>query len=216
MLIRTIPVTTHGRYLVEPPRDGRPEAILVGFHGYAESAHTHLRRLQAIPRADRSVLVAIQGLHRFYRSRTNDVIASWMTREDREHAIADNIAYVNAVVAAVTAEWPQHVPLVLSGFSQGVAMALRSACAMRQRAAVVALGGDVPPELDRGALSRIPALLLGRGARDEWYTESKLRADLARLGEARVPVDTVSVDAGHEWTDGFSVEVRRFLDRLSR
>ena len=40
--------------------------------------------------------VAIQGLHRFYRGRSRTTVASWMTRQDRELLIADNVAYVDA------------------------------------------------------------------------------------------------------------------------
>jgi hypothetical protein len=77
--------------------------MLVGFHGYAESADVQLDRLRAIPGTERWLLVSIQGLHRFYQPRTNDVVASWMTRQDRELATVDNLAYVTAVLDAVTA-----------------------------------------------------------------------------------------------------------------
>ena len=43
----------------------------------------------------------MQGLNRYY-TRHGDMVAAWMTREDRELAIADNIAYVAAVLDAVT------------------------------------------------------------------------------------------------------------------
>src|SRR6202047_3940171 len=46
---RTIATPTHGRYLVEPDRQGKPLGLLVGFHGYAETAEAHLARLRAIP-----------------------------------------------------------------------------------------------------------------------------------------------------------------------
>ena len=54
--------------------------------------------MRAIPGAARWRLVAIQGLHRFYQRRDNQVVASWMTRQDRELAIADNLAYVAGVM----------------------------------------------------------------------------------------------------------------------
>src|SRR5262249_30066864 len=115
---RTIATTTHGRYLVVPA-DGPRARLLVGFHGYGEGAEVHLRRLESIPRdfADWK-LIAIQGLNRFYERRTEQVVASWMTRQDRDLAIADNLAYVSAVVDA---EWPETSETrgaVFAGFSQ--------------------------------------------------------------------------------------------------
>src|SRR5471032_2470151 len=142
MIERAIAADTHGRYLVEPPAVSGPAPILVGFHGYAEAAETQLDRLRAIPGADRWLLVSIQGLHRFYQRRANDVVASWMTRQDRELAIADNLAYVARVVEAVADEWAHTPRLVFAGFSQGVAMAFRAAAASaRPVAGVIAVGG---------------------------------------------------------------------------
>src|SRR6185503_13854280 len=108
--------------------------------------------------------------NRFYRSRSEEIVASWMTRQDRELAIADNLAYVAAVIDTVIRELPAPSPLVISGFSQGVAMAFRSACAStRAIAGVIAAGGDVPPELTADQLRKIPAVLLTRGEHDQWY-----------------------------------------------
>src|SRR4029450_21062 len=101
---RNIATTTHGRFLIARPSVSDAEPLLVGFHGYAETVETQMARLRAIPSADEWVVVSIQGLHRFYERRTNEVIASWMTRQDRELAIADNLAYVSTVIEDVVRE----------------------------------------------------------------------------------------------------------------
>jgi predicted esterase len=210
---RSVLATTRGRYLVEVPSTPGPWPMLVGFHGYAESADTELERLRSIP-ADSWLRVSVQGLHRFYRGRNEDVVSSWMTRQDRELAIADNVAYVVAVLDAVSREWKTDGRVAFTGFSQGVAMAFRAAAAVKHTvAAVVALGGDVPPELDAAALSKIPAVLIGRGTRDEWYNTGMFDADVQRLGAAGVHVDAAALDAGHEWTDAFSRAAGAFLSR---
>ena len=217
MLTRTIAASTHGRYLVVRPSHSDPAPLLVGFHGYAELADEALSRMQTIPGTADWLLVSIQGLHRFYRGRTNDVVASWMTKQDRDLAIADNAAYVASVIDAVAKEWQVSETLVFTGFSQGVAMAFRAACTSRRAVSgVVALGGDVPPELDRDALSRIPAALVGRGLRDEWYTDTKRDADLLRLEAAGIDVEAVNADAGHEWTAAFSAAAAAFLQRVAQ
>jgi len=200
----TIAATVHGRYLVQPSSSAAA-GLLIGFHGYAEGAEAQLDRLGAIPGSDRWCLVAIQGLHRFYQRRTNEVIASWMTRQDRELAIADNLAYVASVLDAVVRESAfaqQPEPrLVLAGFSQGVAMAFRAACSTERRVdAVIAVGGDVPPEIDAASLRRVHAALLCHGVHDDWYTDQKFQADAARLREAGAAVNAVAFDGGHEWS----------------
>jgi predicted esterase len=211
---RTIGAATHGRYLIEAPDRGA--SLLVGFHGYAESAEIQMERLRAIPGADRRALVSIQGLHRFYQRRSSDVVASWMTRQDRDLAIADNLAYIAGVVDAVFAEWSAAGPVVFAGFSQGVAMAFRAASACtRPVAGVIAAGGDVPPELDAQQLARIPAALVCRGARDEWYTTEKLAADLVRLRSAGVEAGPLEFDGGHEWSADVNAAAGAFLKRRS-
>jgi predicted esterase len=201
MIARTIETKTHGRYLVEPA-SVRTSPMLVGFHGYAELAEHALDRLRAIGGADGWTLVAIQGLNRFYQRRTNDVIAGWMTRQDRELAVADNVAYVRAVVDAAAREWPDAAPLVFSGFSQGVAMAFRAAAtSSRPVGGVIAAGGDVPPEIPPHALGRIGRVLLCRGRSDDWYTTEKFTADFDRLRGAGVATHALEFDGGHEWSD---------------
>jgi len=210
---RSIAAGTHGRYLVVPPAGRAPAPLLVGFHGYAEGAETQLERMRAIPAAARWMLVAVQGLHRFYQRRTNEVVASWMTRQDRELAIDDNVAYVEAVVDAVVREWTMPSRIVFAAFSQGVATAFRAAARPTRRlAGVIAVGGDVPPELDATALTRIPAVLVCRGASDEWYTTAKFDSDIGRLRVAGSAVTPVAFDGGHEWSDPVVKAASTFLD----
>jgi predicted esterase len=199
-IARTISVPVHGRYLIESPTHGLPAGVIVGCHGYAESAEIQMERLRGIPGAERWALVSIQGLHRFYRGRPAEVVASWMTRQDRDLAIGDNVGYVAAVIDEIARSWKVDLPVLYAGFSQGVAMAFRAACASSRRVlGVVAVGGDVPPELSAGALGRLGSVLVARGTRDLLYTSEQCEADQARLRAAGVAVRTVSFDGGHEW-----------------
>jgi len=205
----SIAAQTHGRYLVWLG-EASTAPMLIGFHGYGETAEDELRRLQAIPGIAHWTAVSIQGLHHFYRRRTNEVVASWMTRQNRELAIADNIIYVQNVVNSLCHD--SAVPLILTGFSQGVAMAFRAAGALKQHVtAVIACGGDIPPEVEPNGLARIPTVLIGRGVRDEWYTPEKHTADAERLRAAGVVVQSVVIDTGHEWTAEFSEISSRFI-----
>jgi len=212
---RSIATGTHGRYLVVPPASAGPAPIIMGFHGYAEGAEPQLERLRAIPGAERWRLVSVQGLNRFYQRRTNEVVAGWMTRQDRELAIADNLAYVAGVMDAVDGEWPGAPRVVLAGFSQGVAMMFRAAAAAATPVdGVMAVGGDVPPELDRAALARVRAALVCRGARDEWYTSATFDNDVRRLRDAGTDVRPLLFEAGHEWSADVVRAASLFLHEL--
>lgn len=208
---RALPARVHGHYWVRPARtgNGAPAPLLVGFHGYGENGEGFLKSLEAIPGVDAWHVASVQALHPFY-TRAGEVVAGWMTRFDRELAIADNVAYVQAAVAALREELAPSPVLVFAGFSQGVAMAYRAAAA-EECSGVIALAGDVPPEVDA---ARLPPVLLGQGKADGWYTDAKREEDLRRLAEAGVAVEPCVFDGGHEWSDAFYRAAGRFLDRI--
>lgn len=215
----SIVVTVHGRYLVRPaesPVRGpiRNAPMLVGFHGYGESADTHLARLEAIADLSSWTIVSIQGLHRFY-GRGGEVVASWMTSQDRDLAIEDNLRYVRGVVTEAIHEHGEPQALVYQGYSQGVAMAWRAAVLGPRRVDGLAVfGGDVPPELGVRPLTQCPPVLLGRGRDDAHYTSSQFRADLDMLAGRYVAVEPFEVPGGHAWSDAAGRELGLFVSRL--
>ena len=206
METRLIATPVHGRYLLRE----RGQRLLVGFHGYAENAEAHLAQLEKIPGAGEWTVASVQALHPFYTRNDQAVVASWMTRIDREHAIADNIEYVRRVVAEIG----DRQPLVFIGFSQGAAMAYRASSHIRCDGLIV-LGGDLPPDVaaqDRVQLPR--RILVGRGERDEWFTDEKLKKDLSFLRTA-AEVTACVFDGAHEWTDEFRQAAGTFLNTLA-
>ena len=200
-----IPTRVHGHCVVEgPDEDAGPRPLLVGFHGYGETARTHHEALNGIPGIAAWRRCAVQALHPFYRVRTGEVVASWMTPLNRELAIEDNVRYVGAAVSRVREDLPTREPLVYLGFSQGTAMAYRAAAGAGHRCqALIALGGDVPPELANRELGDFPRVLIARGAADPWYSEEKLEADVVLLQGKGVTVEICRFEGGHEWSDAF-------------
>ncbi|HEX3532472.1 MAG TPA: phospholipase [Thermoanaerobaculia bacterium] len=215
---RHIATLVHGRFLVEAPADPAGCPLLVGFHGYGETADKSLEELRKIPGAAQWVLCAVQGLHPFY-NRTGDVIASWMTRQDRELAIADNVRYVASVVAEMqrttAGSGPVSGRLAFLGFSQGAAMAYRAAAGSGHAChGVVVLGGDVPPELEARDLAAFPPVLLGRGSSEEWYDAAKMEHDVELLRRKSIDVRPLVFTGGHEWTNEFRAAAGTFLREI--
>src|SRR5262245_50039608 len=137
-----------------------------------------------------------------------------MTKEDRELAIADNVAYVAKVLTAVADEHGITRPLIYAGFSQGVAMAYRAAAlAQRPCDGVIALAGDVPPDVAPLGSSP-PTVLLGRGTADKWYHGEMAAKDCAVLQQAGVSVIQHVFDGGHEWGPEFIARAGAFVDEL--
>ena len=201
---RHLAALVQGRYhLLRGAECGENPPLLVGFHGYGESGKTQLESLARIPGAERWLVVAVDALHPFY-TRKGDVVRSWMTKEDRESAIDANVRYASDVLAALRREESAQGPLVIAGFSQGVAMAWRAALRCgRTVHGLIALAGDVPPEFHGAEVPHWPRVLLGRGTEDTWYGEEKMDRDLEVLAKRAVDVDSCIFEGGHEWHDAF-------------
>jgi len=206
---------THGRFLVRPPQ-GTARGILIGFHGYMENAGKHLADLESIPGLDDWALVAVDALHAFYArsSGSGRVVRGWMTRDLREESIADNVRYARDVFERLRMRFGWRPPLATLGFSQGASMAWRAALlAGHEIEAVVALAGDIPPEL--GALPASTPFprraLLARGDGDDWYTAEKLAADRSLLAGRAIDVVEQTFSGGHEWVDPFRARAGELL-----
>lgn len=212
VLERRLVAAVPGRYLVRVPSGAPPWSLLIGFHGYAEAAETFLSRISQASVPDSWLLCSVQALHPFYRRSTGEVVASWMTSLDRKRALRSNVYYVRKVLRRLEAEFSLSETLVFAGFSQGAAMAFRAAVSTtRGSSAVIALGGDIPPELNSGRLRKAGRVLIGRGRRDNWYTEEKLERDVSRLEAAGVDFEICRFDGGHEWGGSFLDRVGGFL-----
>jgi predicted esterase len=215
--VRTISVetSTHGLVLIKDPTVSSSLSLLVGFHGYAQSAEDMLAELELVPGSERWTLVSVQALHRFYARGHEKVVASWMTRQDREQAIADNLGYVNRVVSALLAH-AHEAPVVFAGFSQGVAMAYRAAVMGAHRArGIIAVGGDVPADVKTAPANRFPSIFIAAGETDDWYTAAKVEADEAFLRSHGTRNEVFRYRGGHEWTAELRDRLHQVLEQLA-
>lgn len=209
------PALVHARHLVAPGtgEPGRP--LLVGFHGYGENARAHLDELLQIPGHEEWVVASIEAPHPFY-TKAGDVVGCWMTRQGRELAIDDNVGYVASVIGELKRSYQTSPILVFSGFSQGVAMTYRAAlrCGFPCHG-VIALAGDVPPEVAAAGWASFPPVLVGRGTQDSWYSQAKMDSDLATLDRLGARVSTCVTEAGHVWTKEFRRAAGDFLKSIA-
>jgi predicted esterase len=179
----------------------RAREVWILLHGYGQSAADFLASCAELA-APQRLLVAPEALSRFYlRGGTGPVGASWMTREEREHEIADTLAWLDAVAADVADPVRQRSCAVV-GFSQGAAAACRWAALGRTRLERLVLwGGGVPPDLDLAlARERLRAMRvhLVRGLADAAWDERRLLDDSRRLAEHGIGHDSHPFDGGHE------------------
>ena len=95
-----VPARAHGRVVVKDAAyDGRRSRLLLAFHGYAQRAESMVEMLETVPGIEQWTIASIQALHPFY-GKNEQVVASWMTREDRENDIAEYIELLDQVAIA--------------------------------------------------------------------------------------------------------------------
>jgi predicted esterase len=210
-----VETAVHGRFLLRVASGSGPAPLLVGFHGYGEGASSMLEALMEIRGITAWNVAAIQALHPFYNRASGQVVASWMTKQDRELAIADNLTYVRRSLAAISERVEISGPRVYAGFSQGTAMTYRAAAAAGSDChGIVALVGDVPAELAGADNWGRPPVLIGRGAKDRLYDKAKWEHDERLLETLGSRVETCVFRGGHEWTSEFRRRAAEFLADL--
>ena len=211
-----IPTEVRGRVLLREASIS-PAPLLAGFHGYGENAERLLEAIVEIPGITTWNVAVIQALHPFYNTKTGEVVASWMTKQDRELVIEDNLAYVTSALAAAKRHFKTVGPNAFLGFSQGTAMAYRAAALTDHPCdGLIALAGDMPADLGLPGAKSIPRVLIGRGTGDTWYDHAKLESDVARLQADSSSVEICVFEGGHEWTAEFRAAARDFLEQLRR
>lgn len=176
-------------------------AVWIVLHGYGQLARYFLRKFEGLEKD--LLIVAPEGLSRYYTDEAHRRVgATWMTREDREHEIADQITYLDALAKRLLAQCPAGTPLNVLGFSQGVATACRWVVTSASTFAKMVLwGGNMPPELDASILQdklREARVMLVHGDQDAVVGPSVLQENEARLRMAGVIPDTLRFPGKHE------------------
>jgi predicted esterase len=181
--------------------------LWIVLHGYRQLASRFLRRFTSLATGGRWI-VAPEALNRFYlddrpgrHGPGSPVGATWMTREDREHEIADYVAYLDRLHAHLAASAPAAPPVGVLGFSQGVHTAARWVAAGAVRPARVVLWGSyLPEDLDPvRATARLGGtdLVFVRG-RSDHHRRADLEAEhLARVRDLGLHPRIVDHEGGH-------------------
>jgi predicted esterase len=124
-----------------------PAKVWVVLHGYGYLGSVFINHFADFVKDD-TLIIAPEGLSRFYaKGLGGDVVASWMTREDRLADITDNVTYLDTIYSEVIQPLG-NVELNALGFSQGVATLCRWATmGLPKFNQLVLCSGDIPNDL---------------------------------------------------------------------
>lgn len=197
---RSITVQRTARFYTLGDPTTATEIVLV-LHGYGHLARYFLNAFHGME--DGRAIVAPEALSRFYTDGSfTRVGASWMTREDRDHEIADQIHYLDALIARMRTECRQAARVRALGFSQGVSTLCRWAMLGRTPVEhVVIWGGSMPPDLDPTRMKdrwRNTRIDLVHGIDDPVVKEDVLLRNEAAVRATGIPFNTHRFHGGHE------------------
>ena len=196
---RFIRVPRTARYhVLGDPATARMVWVLL--HGYGQLARFFLNKFEGLEEG--LLIAAPEGLSRFYLDEQHQRVgATWMTREDREHEIGDQLSYLDALAASLLDGCPRATGLGVLGFSQGVATACRwTALGKANAQHLVLWGGSMPPDLDRDLMRQRwgdMRVHLVQGEKDELVPEQVVSANAAILQRAQVEHSVHHHAGGH-------------------
>ncbi|MBI3512442.1 MAG: hypothetical protein HY064_17415 [Bacteroidetes bacterium] len=141
------------RYFSLGELNSETKQVLFVLHGYSQLADEFLEKFSSLVKKE-LLIIAPEGLHRFYSKGHEKVVASWMTKEDRLDDIRDYVFFLDCVHDEVLGETEQEIKISVLGFSQGAATASRwAAMGKSGMDELILYCGFFPPDL---SLEKIP------------------------------------------------------------
>jgi predicted esterase len=212
----TVPRTARYYMLGEPTEQVRQVWFVL--HGYGQLAEYFVKYFEPIAGPTR-LFIAPEGLSRFYLDgQYARVGASWMTREDRAHEIADQQTYLNALYDLIMLELDPNVMVNVLGFSQGTATAVRWVEAGHPRCDNLILwGGSFPldgkPSTEHHRALTRKEVIMAFGSTDAITTPERIAAHRAELDAAGVLYEMVAYEGGHTIPEEAIVALAAQLER---
>lgn len=173
--INHIQTTRTSRYFSLEIGPSEAENLWIVLHGYGQNAEYFIQHFRDF-KPKNSLIIAPEGLSKFYLNGFDGRVgASWMTKEDRENEIADQLIYLDNLLAKIDPN--ASLKLNLLGFSQGAAVACRWYQKTNRKVEnLVIWGAGLPIETDANMAHKYEACntLFVLGDQDEFIKEERL------------------------------------------
>lgn len=171
------------------------------FHGLGYLSRYFLKYFKFLP-PNQHFIIAPQAPSKYYLNDTyTHVGASWLTKEETETGIENNLNYLDAVYKSAMPAG--EFKLMVLGFSQGVSMATRWLAHRKIPADhLILFAGGIPNELGPEQLNHLipeTKVSIVYGDKDPFLTEDRLTAEAIKIervfqGKARI----LRFEGGHE------------------
>lgn len=113
------------QYAVSHEPNFQEKEIWVVLHGYGQLAEFFIRKFQSFDSPDRLFLAPEGTNYQYLEGFSGRVGANWMTRHERERAIANNHRFLDYLLQDLLSKFKKMPKINVLGFSQGAATATR-------------------------------------------------------------------------------------------
>lgn len=188
-------------HLSQEPTFAEKEVWLV-MHGYGQLAEFFVRKFKPFFSPER-LFVAPEGTnYNYLEGFQGRVGANWMTKHERETAIANNHRLLNGVMDSLLGNYAEKPIINVLGFSQGAATATRWASHWEGKIATLVLwaGGfalDLNLEEARESFGETE-LILALGDTDELISSDQLQQQRSLISSLGKDVISLTYPGGHE------------------
>lgn len=214
MIKKSIVIPKTARYFLSGEASETIEEVWFVCHGYGQLASYFIKNFDVL-NTEKRLIVAPEGLHRFYWEKfSGRVVASWMTKEDREDDIHDYVRYLDAVYTEVISSLRnKNLKITVLGFSQGTATVCRWLAAKNSRADNLilwagAFPSDMDLQLNKTTFDSIRTLMV-IGDRDEFITEEDVGKYRKLLDQNNIRYELQRFSGSHEIN-------REVLERIAK
>ncbi|GMQ28821.1 alpha/beta hydrolase [Algoriphagus confluentis] len=189
-------------YSISHQPTGKEQEIWLVFHGYGQLSEFFIRKFLPFSGEDRLILAPEGTNYGYLKDFQGRVGANWMTRYERETAIANNHRFLDLLMKEILQKYPQNPSIHLLGFSQGAATATRWAARWdhRVKQMIIWAGGfahDLILEKAKDQF-RTTEILMVFGEKDELITSESIASQRAFFGLLEKEVRELTFDGGHE------------------
>lgn len=185
-------------------------------HGYGQLANHFLKNFEALDQ-EQNCIIAPEGLHRFYWKGFSDkVVASWMTKEDRESDITDYVNFLDRVYDEVISfAGKRELKINVLGFSQGAATVCRWVANNHVKVHKLILwAGAFPSDLvlnTETAVFNTISTYLVVGDADEFINEEEVQKHQQLLQDHQLPFKLMRFHGKHEINRETLLELQKCL-----
>lgn len=125
MIKHTLSFQTIGHYHVSHNVTGNEKSIWILLHGYGQLASFFLKKFSSYFKEEVLFIAPEANNHAYLQGFSGRVGANWMTKHERESAIASNNNFLNDILHDILGQFESKPNIHVLGFSQGAATASR-------------------------------------------------------------------------------------------